>query len=92
MSGGLASFGRIASAVSALADLFAPLVQAFRDKQLMKAGQAQNEAAALQGAANEKREADNAREAVRADIIKHPDKLRDDDGFKRTGPRKPGNA
>lgn len=53
------------------------------DRQMVSAGQAEQIAAELKGQSDALTKALAAREAVRADIARNPDRLRDDDGFKR---------
>jgi len=53
------------------------------DRAMISAGQAEQIAAELKGQSDALTKALAAREAVRADIARNPDRLRDDDGFKR---------
>lgn len=53
------------------------------DRQMISAGQASQVATEMKAQTDALNKALAAREAVRADIAVRPDRLRDDDGFKR---------
>lgn len=67
----------------ALVKLLGAFTGWLHDKQLINAGQATQVAAELGKQHEILTKAIAAREAVRADIAKHPDRVRDDDGFRR---------
>jgi hypothetical protein len=55
-----------------------------RDRQLIEAGRAEAIGSSLKLVLNEIAAADNARASVRTDLERNPERLRDDDGFKRS--------
>lgn len=55
-----------------------------RDRQLIEAGRAEAIGNSLQSVLNEIAAADNARASVRTEFERNPERLRDDDGFKRS--------
>ena len=86
MSGAVAAFGGLAGilrAASAIGDAVKGVANWYNTRQLIKAGRAEAEAEQMKGQLNEIREAKAAGDAVRTDIARNPDRLREDDGFKR---------
>lgn len=67
----------------ALVKLLGAFTGWLHDKQLIDAGQSKQIAAELGKQHEILTKAIAAREAVRADIAKHPERVRDDDGFGR---------
>jgi len=59
------------------------LASFMHDKQLMDAGAAKAVSASLKGALDEIQKATEARDRVRRGADAHPERLRDDDGFRR---------
>lgn len=69
--------------VLALVKLLGGFTQWLHDKAMIDAGQAKTVANELQAQNDALRKAIAAREAVRADAARHPERVPDDDGFKR---------
>jgi len=69
--------------LGALAKLLVDLFNAKQANQnTIALGQQQQQNADLKGQLDGIKKANDARDAVRADIAAHPDRLRDDDGFR----------
>lgn len=66
-----------------LVKLLGGFVGWLHDKQMLSAGQAQEVAAEMKAQTDAINRALATREAVRADVAKHPDRVSDDDGFRR---------
>lgn len=69
--------------VLALVKLLGGFTQWLHDKAMIDAGQAKTVANELKAQSDALSKALAAREAVRADAAAHPDRLPDDDGFRR---------
>lgn len=67
----------------ALVKMVAAIGGYLREKQLLDAGTQRALAALLREQADEMQKAAAIREKLDADLAAHPDKLRDDDGFRR---------
>ena len=72
-----------ASLLLTLVKLVGSFASYLHDQQLISAGEAEASAAALRGQADALDRAREARESVRSDLARHPDRVRQDDGFRR---------
>jgi hypothetical protein len=77
--------GTIVSLISAVFTIARWLVTYAQKREWMDQGAALVVLKSLQDADNAIAKAQAARDAVRVDIARHPDRLRDDDGFQRPG-------
>ena len=77
------SLSAIIGFLSGLATMIVKWMDWLHDKKLVESGQAQQQLSDLRGQIHDVQIAMAAREAVRADIIKHPDSLPDNDPFRR---------
>ncbi len=66
-----------------LVKLLGGFVGWLHDRQMLSAGQAEQVAKEMEAQTDALRKANAAREAVRADIARNPDGVRDDDWFRR---------
>ncbi|MCC2111165.1 MAG: hypothetical protein KDJ16_03945 [Hyphomicrobiales bacterium] len=66
-----------------LVKLLGSFVGWLHDRQMITAGQAETLAAEMKGQSDALKNALAAREAVRADAAVHPERVSDDDGFRR---------
>ena len=73
----------IVSIISAVLAIARFLVEYAQQKKWMEAGAAAAAMKGLQDADNAIAKANAARAAVRDDAVRHPERLRDDDGFRR---------
>lgn len=69
--------------VLALVKLAGAITSWLHDAKMFKAGQAEEIAKALQEQADGLKVAIKARQDTRAELNRHPEQLREDDGFKR---------
>lgn len=69
--------------VLGLVKLLGAFTQWLHDRQMIDAGKASQVATELESQSNAIKKALDAREAVRADSIRNPDGVSDDDGFRR---------
>lgn len=74
------NWGAILGALAKLAEL---VVGIFRDRALVQSGKTAEVAAVQTETLHDVQAANDARDAVGRDIALHPERLRDDDGFKR---------
>lgn len=77
------NFTAIISLLSGLASMVVRFLDWLHDKKLVESGKAQQQLNDLRGQIHDVQIAMAAREAVRADVIKHPDSLPDNDPFRR---------
>jgi len=73
----------IVSIISAVLAIARFLLEYAQQKKWMEAGAAAAAMKGLQDADNAIAKANAARAAVRDDAVRHPERLRDDDGFRR---------
>lgn len=73
----------IVSIISAVLAIARFLLEYAQQKKWMEAGAAMAALKGLQDADNAIAKANAARAAVRDDAVRHPERLRDDDGFRR---------
>ncbi|MEP2707793.1 MAG: hypothetical protein ABJQ71_15195 [Roseibium sp.] len=71
------------AALRAVAGFLREITALVRERQLLKAGRAEAIAETFKEAANALQHARNAEHAIRAELDAHPDRLHDDDGFRR---------
>ena len=69
--------------LSGLASMIVKFMDWLHDKKLVESGQTQQQLTDLRGQIHDVQIAIAAREAVRADVIKHPDSLPINDPFRR---------
>lgn len=69
--------------LSLILNIAAKLTSYLQEKQLLEAGKAEAVAQSLTQANEQINAATVARQEVRDDLVLHPERLRDDDGFKR---------
>jgi len=63
--------------------LLGALTSWMHDRQMLSAGQAEQVAKEMEAQTDALRKANAAREAVRADLAKHPERVKDQDEFRR---------
>lgn len=66
-----------------LVKLLGGFVGWLHDRQMLSAGQAEQVAKEMEAQTDALRKANAAREAVRADLAKHPERVKDQDEFRR---------
>lgn len=72
-----------AAFLTALVKVTGALAQYLSERQLIKAGEAAAVAELLRGQLDAFRRANNIRDVMGRELGEHPDRVRDDDGFKR---------
>jgi len=77
------SITTIIGLLSSVASMIVSFLNWLHEQQLVQSGAAQQQLEDLKGQIHNAQIAIAAREAVRADVIKHPDSLPDNDPFRR---------
>ena len=77
------NFAAIIGFLSGLATMIVKIMGWLHNKNLVESGKAQQQLSDLRGQIHDVQIAMAAREAVRADVVKRPDSLPDNDPFRR---------